>query len=371
MTEARDLAGIGIPFAAGVAAGMFLMPFLPVRFCASLLVFLTGTIVLLFLRFRRRLSVRAMRLSLGGVFFVTGLFCAANSLMCGDGILVQGGTTGTFVSEASDHLKAAIDKIPYTSETNRSLVKALLTGDRSGLGREITAIFRTSGAAHLLALSGLHLGILYLLLVRLTIPLGNSRVSRVLRCAWIVAASGFYVLMTGASPSIVRAFLFIFINEICKISGRESVPLLVLLSALTIQLALRPAVITSVGFQLSYLAMTGIIVLAPVLERLYPPANDSSRYRPDPMRKIWKAAVLSISCQAFTAPAAWWHFHTFPKYFLLTNLIAMPLTAAIMPFSVITIALSALGICPPWMVILDESALALLLESLRIISDMG
>jgi len=128
--------------------------------------------------------------------------------------------------------------------------------------------------------------------------------------------------MTGASPSLVRAFLFILFHELSRhMPGRRVRPQNVFCAALTLQLAVTPAVVRSLGFQLSYLAMLGIIVLFPRIEAWYP-----AGVRFDPFRRIWSAVAIAVSCQAFTAPLVWIRFHTFPKYFLLTNLAALPLT---------------------------------------------
>ena len=205
-----------------------------------------------------------------------------------------------------------------------------------------SAIFRSSGAAHLLALSGLHLGVIYLILSRLLSPLGNSRAARALRSAVTVGLCGIYTLATGAGPSIVRAFLFISTGECAKLLRmRRITPAGTLSLALTVQLALRPGLISSAGFQMSYLAMLGIVALYPRLEAWYPPGS-----RHDPMRRIWKAAALSVSCQLFTAPVAWWHFRTFPRYFLMANLLGLPLTEAVIVTAVATLLLQAAGICP-------------------------
>ena len=370
MTGARDFVGVGVPFAAGVAAGILLLPFFPGPITPSLAILLTGAVLFLFLHSGDRLSFHAAQSAIGGIFFLTGIFCGANGAWIGTALPGNEGFPARIATEACQELRMVIDKIPYTSEDVRGLVKALLIGDRSGLNREITDVFRTSGAAHLLALSGLHLGILYLMLLWITAPLGNSRVSRIVRFLLIVSASGFYSLLTGAGPSIVRAFLFILLNEACKLAGREREPQRVLLAGLTIQLALKPGVIASVGFQLSYLAMTGIYLLYPMLESLYPASGNRRLDRWNPLRRIWRGASLTISCQLFTAPVAWFHFRTFPQYFLLTNLIAMPLTSVIMMLSVLTISLSAIGCCPAWLVALDEQAVTLLLGCLRIISGM-
>ena len=105
----------------------------------------------------------------------------------------------------------------------------------------------------------IELGILYLLLLRALQPLGNGLWIRRIWSVLLVLAAFWYTRATGASPSLVRAFLFILLNESARLLQRKVPPLQVLCGALTLQLALQPSVITSVGFQLSYLAMAGIV----------------------------------------------------------------------------------------------------------------
>lgn len=395
MVEARDIMGISVPFAAGVATGAVLCPFLsgglPIITDSILLILICSTT--LSVRFdklsdrsgKRLVSLsnqprlgRLMRLGrlsgrrifFAGIFIVTGIFCSLNYHIVSGIPEYESGFIGSAAANAVGTLQNVIDNIPYPSETSGPLVKALLTGDKSDLTKEITGIFRDSGASHILALSGLHLGVLYILLARLTAPLGNSPWIRRLRYSLIIVAALFYSIMTGATPSIIRAFLFITINETARLLGRKREPVRVLLAALTVQLALKPDVISSVGFQLSYMAMAGIFLLYPTLERIYPAPSGSRLSRFNPFRKIWNAAILSISCQIFTGPIAWHYFHTFPKYFILTNLVALPLTSAIMTLSVATIALSFFGICPEPLVILNDHAMQALVFCLEIISGL-
>ena len=383
MVEARDIMGISVPFAAGVATGAVLCPFLsgglPIVTDSILLILICSTTLLVrFDKLSGRSGMRLVSLSnhrgqrivFAGIFLLTGIFSSLSHSIA-SGIPEYGsGIVSTAAAKAVGHLRATIDAIPYPSVTTGPLVKALLTGDKSDLPKEITRIFRDSGASHVLALSGLHLGVLYLLLTRLTSPLGNSPKARKSRCSLIIVAALFYSIMTGATPSIIRAFLFITINETARLLGRKREPVRVLLAALTVQLALKPDVISSVGFQLSYMAMAGIFLLYPTLERIYPAPSGSRLSRFNPFRKIWNAAMLSISCQIFTGPIAWHYFHTFPKYFILTNLVALPLTSAIMTLSVATIALSFFGICPEPLVILNDHAMQALVFCLEIISGM-
>ncbi len=297
------------------------------------------------------------------MLFATGFFTG----ITGSG--VSSPDSITFPEKAAlgtvSRLRSLIDEIPFAHEGTAPLLKALLTGDKSSLSKETVAVFRSSGASHLLALSGLHIGIIYLIFKRLTFLFGNSPSVKILRGVITVLFAGFFTLMVGGSPSIVRAFLFILISEAASLLHRKRDSLKVLCLALIIQLSFSPEVIFSPGFQLSYAAMLGIFLIFPWLSSFYP---GPSGY--DPMHKIWEAAALSISCQVTTAPIAWHYFHSFPKYFLLTNLLAIPMTTCLIGTSLLTIVLYALGLCPPLFIQLTDFLSRLLTGILSIIGSM-
>ena len=294
------------------------------------------------------------------LFFLTGIFC----FLTREFTPSPPSALTLKLRETGGSFSLFLDSIPFDKEGTGALLKALLAGDRSGLPRETVRIFRASGASHLLALSGLHIGIIYLILKRLGMIIGNSPTARAIRSFAVVTASLLYAVATGASPSIVRAFLFITLHEAASLSGRKPKPVLILAGALLIQLVIDPLQIRAVGFQLSYCAIAGIVVIYPRLSGWYP----SGKF--DPLKKIWDSAVLSLACQAFTAPLVWYYFHTFPRHFLLTNLMAIPLTTALMVTALLTVALSAYGICPALLVRATDFLASTLVETLRIISLM-
>ena len=356
MAERVGIEALAVHFTAGVAAGALLLrlPTDPVLLSSGLLLVLVSLVFTVLKKERDGLLFPA--------FLLLGAFCTfADSF--------PGADTTNFLerwtSAWADRLRAFIDGIPFPSEGTAPLLKALLTGDRSDLSPDTVRVFRGSGGAHLLALSGLHIGILYVLLTRLLWPLGNSPRARRIRYGLIVIAAGLFTLMTGASPSIVRAFLFIFLNETARIACRPRDPLRTLSTALLIQLVLTPSAITSVGFQLSYLAMAGIFLLFPVLDSWYPKGP-----RFDPVRKVWEAAALSISCQVFTGPLAWFRYHTFPTYFQLTNLFAMPLTTLLMGSAVTTLLLRGIQCCPGFLILATDWLCQALVWTLQVISSM-
>lgn len=354
MDEVRDAAGISVPFTAGVAAGMWLAEGAwhgaPAPWLLSVLFLIIAGICTL------AAMTLGKRIWFGAAYLMTGMFCAAASA---SGSVPSREIHG-LTESCGSALKELIDAIPFQSGETSALVKALLTGDKSSLSRGTISAFRESGAAHILALSGLHLGIIYLIISKSFSIFGNSPVSRRIRCGCVIIAAGFYTAMTGAGPSIIRAFLFICIRELSGIaSGRKQSPARTLMICLTVQLALSPQVIRSVGFQLSYLAMCGIVTVLPALQSWYPEA-ETGLGRLDPMRWMWNAAALAISCQLFTAPLSWLRFHSFPRFFLITNITALPLTTLAMILSVAVIALRAMGICPPLLIQADERLLSIL-----------
>ena len=361
MERVQNIESLSLMFTAGVAAGTLLLPGTGMLLPAVLLPILALPILL-----RDRLARCREELSIGlilATFLLLGIFCARTAAIpCAD----LPNALELWADAAVTRLRAHIYALPFPSEGTAALVSALLTGEKGVLPADTAALFRGSGASHLLALSGLHMGILYVLFNALTKPLGGYRPARIVRAVLLVAGAGFFTLMAGAGPSLVRAFLFISINEILRLFHRPRRGSQVFCVALLIQLVWDPTVISSLGFQLSYLAMAGIFLLYPVLERWYP--ADGKRF--DPMRKLWSLAALSISCQVFTAPLAWLRFHTFPRFFLVTNLLALPLTSAFMTGALASLALDGIGLtCQPLITATDGLG-RLLLWVLEVISSM-
>jgi len=356
MKEARDIVAVSLPFAAGIAGGTFLLGlgWADAFLCTEAALFLV--LVLFWMQFRFKVDCYVP------LFASLGLFCAFNSDLSAP-------YTIQFVKDLQvksiSEIKEYICNIAYPHEDSASLVLALLTGNKSLLSQEQVNWFRISGASHILALSGLHLGIIYLVISKALLIFGNSPKGRKIKSTCIITVAGAYTLMTGAGASIVRALIFIIINELSQhSSGRTHQLYRTLLVSLTIQLCLRPSVIFEIGFQLSYLAMIGIAFIFPILRDFYPRTDGKS----NPMIKMWENMSMSISCQITTAPLVWIRFKSFPHSFLLTNLIALPLTTIVITLSLVTLTLSCLGLCPEIMIILNDYAIQLLLESLRIIS---
>lgn len=205
----------------------------------------------------------------------------------------------------------------------QAILRALAIGDRSGLSRELRAAWRDSGAMHLLALSGLHVGLLYALLHRLLSLLGGSRPARLLRSVVVLGLLWTYALITGLSASIARAVLMITFYEISAYVSGSRDGLSALAGSAFLLMLFDPESPRDIGFQLSYTAVLSILLFHPRLKRLL---HTRSRL----LTRVWELLSVSLCCQATCGLLAWFYFGNFPAYFLLTTLLAIPLTTLVM-----------------------------------------
>ncbi len=369
MTAEREFAGFVLPFAAGIflATGSGLIRISHISIACTASFTITALVLLSMLRpeTRRHIYISAWTAVLG---LCTGALSGFTSRLAEISSSVP--AFSSWAAGFGQSMGAAIDSIPFGDTQTNAVIKALVTGERNGIPASLTEAFRDSGAAHILSLSGFHLGIIYGIIRFSLSALGNGRKAMRTRSAATIALCGLYTLATGAGPSIVRAFLFILLGESAGIMHRRQTTASLLMSSLLIQLVLSPSDIRSVSFQLSYAAMAGIAYIHPWLRDFWPGKPADDRTFTKGMRWIWNSAAMSIACQLTTGPLAYIYFESFPRHFLLTNLIALPLTGLIIPFGLVTLVLHSLGICPAIMTEATEMLVQALSAALEIISVM-
>ena len=211
-----------------------------------------------------------------------------------------------------------------SSDESATLI-ALTIGEKSLLSRDTKNAYSNSGTMHLLAVSGLHVGFIYTFLSIILSFLGNTRFSMVLRMVVISATLWIYTAIVGFSPSITRAAIMATIYEMCKILERNGSGLNALsISALLITL-FRPQSLFELGFQLSFISILSIILI-------YPRINAALVTKSKVIGYIWTTLSMSVACQIGTSMITICTFNYFPTYFLITNLIAVPLSALILYF---------------------------------------
>ena len=215
---------------------------------------------------------------------------------------------------------------------------ALTLGYKDDIDPEIRRHFQASGAAHVLAVSGLHTGILYgLVLWLLTLggrfkPLYENRFGRCAISGVVIAVMWGYAWLTGMTPSVVRAVTMVTIFEVGRMVYRQAFSLNTIAAAAVLILAVRPTDLWSVSFQLSFAATTAIVSLTPTL-----PLKEG-RW-PKILKYIVGILVVSLAAQIGTLPITMYYFGQISCYFLLTNLIVLPIATVLVPCGLATIVL--------------------------------
>lgn len=207
---------------------------------------------------------------------------------------------------------------------SKQIALALLLGQKESLSKEVKQAYSATGTQHILAVSGLHVGIIYsILLLPLTFfkqeghALRKSYLFLVMGLIWI------YALMTGFSPSVVRAVVMFSLVTLGQMRKRKPSIWNILAFSALLLLVLDPDIQTDLGFQLSYLAVAGIVGLQPILLRMWAPSNRVLDY-------FWQMATVTLAAQLITSPLTLHYFHTFPTYFLVANLLIVPLSYIIL-----------------------------------------
>jgi competence protein ComEC len=218
----------------------------------------------------------------------------------------------------------------------QAIASALVLGITDGLDNDLMGAYAATGALHVLSVSGLHVGILYLLMMLLLKPLLKLKHGK-----WVVAGISLLILwiyacVTGLSPSVLRAVTMFSFMVVAKPLGQRTNIYNVLTASAFCLLLVDPYLILSVGFQLSYMAVLGIVYLQPLLYNAFEP---NSRI----VDEIWKVTSVSIAAQLATFSLGLLYFHQFPNYFLISNLYVLPLGFVILVGGLAVLAVSAIA----------------------------
>ena len=194
-----------------------------------------------------------------------------------------------------------------------ALASTLILGYRADLSKETLDIYSKTGTIHALSVSGMHVGLIYMVLNVLFSFLNSLKKKALLKLILILPILWFYALLTGLSPSVLRSVVMLSVFLIAKSSSRQANSYnIIAFSAFGI-LVYNPFLLWDVGFQLSFLAVTGLIYLQPKIQQCWYIENKW-------LHKLWGLMAMSFAAQLFTFPASVYYFHQFPLYFLLSNL---------------------------------------------------
>ncbi len=208
--------------------------------------------------------------------------------------------------------------------TTYAVLSALTVGYMDALDDGLLESYSVSGASHVLSLSGLHIGFLYLLIFGLLrlIPGQNTGV-RWLRVVVILLSLWSFAFFTGLAPSVVRSVCMFSLIGVAYSLKRSSISLNTLFAAAFFMLLCVPEWLFDVGFQLSFVAVVAIILWQPVIYRWVPVSSRCSKY-------VWGLMSVSLAAQLGTAPLVVLYFYRFSTHFLLTNLLVVPLASFIL-----------------------------------------
>ncbi|MEZ4979457.1 MAG: ComEC/Rec2 family competence protein [Chitinophagales bacterium] len=199
----------------------------------------------------------------------------------------------------------------------QAVALALIVGEKNELSYDLRNQYAHSGAMHVLAVSGLHLGVLYLALSYLLRFL-RAKKFQIIKLLLLLGALWFYAFLTGSSPSVLRAACMFSLLALATSFQRKTQILNILAASALILLYIQPMLLYEVGFQLSYLALLGILAFHSKIYALLYFDNFL-------LDKIWGLVAVSLAAQLTSTPISLYYFHVFPNYFILSNLLIVPL----------------------------------------------
>lgn len=220
----------------------------------------------------------------------------------------------------SDYLNSALKE--NLTGTDLAIAQALILGDKSLLDTETKNAFTNTGAMHILAVSGMHIGLLLYLFLAV-FGFFPRLLTKKQATILIVLFLWIYALITGFSASVIRAVLMFSILALSQISSRQHDSMNTLFLSAFILLLLNPLYILDIGFQLSYLAMIGIFLFYPITESLI-------QIKTVGLKELWQGTALGFAAQLMTTGISLFYFHQFPNYFVLSNLGLMFFSSIVM-----------------------------------------
>lgn len=220
------------------------------------------------------------------------------------------------------------------------LSAALLLGYRADLDKEIMNTFSKTGTIHIISVSGLHVGIIFIVLqfiVRKTRIIKN----KIIESSILIISIWMYSLLTGLPPSVCRCSTMISFGIIARVIDNRSSAFNMLAGSALILLSIDTNMLFDIGFQLSYLAVLGILYLQKWIDNLMYIKN---KY----LQQIWVMTSVSIAAQLFTLPLCLYYFHHFPNYFIPANMLAIPLSSIALYTSILTILSGPFDLLIDW-----------------------
>ncbi|MFC2126842.1 ComEC/Rec2 family competence protein [Bacteroidota bacterium] len=229
-----------------------------------------------------------------------------------------------------------------------SMTEAMVLGQRENLSKNILENYKKAGVMHILAVSGLHVGILLWLLNWLLQPLLFFKYGQNIRLVLVVLFLWCFAFVAGLSSSVIRAvtmFSFVAFGLLFKKKGALGNSLV---SSAFLLLLIHPLYLFDVGFQLSYSAVFSILFVQPILSRFWVPKYKILKY-------FWSLITVSVAAQVGVLPLSLYYFHQFPGLFVLTNLVVIPIIGLILVLGILIVVGSLLELAPSQLIFVYEN----------------
>ena len=236
------------------------------------------------------------------------------------------------------HINTSLSSNNFSTD-ELSIINALILGQRQDLSKNITTDYINAGAIHILAVSGLHVGLILLILNYILKPLHRFKRGKLIAGILIIIFLWCFAIIAGLSSSVTRAVTMFSIVAIAMHLKRPTNIYNTLAISVLILVLFKPLILFDVGFQLSYLAVIAIVSIQPMLVNLWTPNYYITR-------KLWDVFTVTLAAQFGVLPISLFYFHQIPGLFFIANLIIIPFLGLILGLGLLVIALASLDILP-------------------------
>lgn len=250
----------------------------------------------------------------------------------------------------------------YLPEKTVGLATAILLGDKSLLDKVDLLHFQDAGAMHVLAVSGLHVGIVMLLL-NFLFQRASKRISKRQAIVFTLILTFIYAGVTGFSPSVLRSFIMFGLLMIAQTKSWSMNSLNALGIAAVLLILINPLVVYDMGFQLSFAAMLGILVLYRDVESIFQPRNKI-------LLRVWQGTAVGMAAQLTTLPLTLYHFHQFANYFWLSNILVMAFAGITLASGLLFLILGRIPILAKLIGLVLGIIAALFLQSMQLVAEL-
>ncbi len=226
-----------------------------------------------------------------------------------------------FADQCRDYFLSIIRQMKLSDDVF-AITSAILLGYKNEIDEDLKKSYAYAGASHILAVSGLHVGVVYLVIQWLLFFLNKNRKLQLLRLFLVLCLLWFYALMTGLSSSVVRATTMFSFVALARFMNRPTNIYNVMAASAFLILLVNPFELFKVGFQLSYVAVIGIVYYQPKIRNWF-------YIKSKVLSFVWDLISVTIAAQLVTTPLSLYYFHQFPSYFLLSGIVLVPLVTIV------------------------------------------